>query len=872
MRLVLALLLVGCGSTWNSEDLDGDGYTVAEGDCWDNPTRAAANGMTGEEIYPGKSNETYYDGVDENCDGLSDYDKDLDGHDALAHGGDDCWDDPDPDAVPGEFDALEGYYDPLAKEVFPGAEEVWYDAVDSDCDGGSDFDQDLDGFDTMWHEQRDGSVGTDCLDADDDPQDNPAAIVPNNVNPDATDAWYDGTDANCDGADDYDQDQDGFPSADYGGNDCDDLDPERYPNDEVETWYDGVDSNCDGQSDYDQDGDGHDASDYGGDDCNDDPAAPAAAINGFDDVEARAMHPAAADEPYDGVDADCAGDDDFDADGDGQSTADFPDEGGQVGQDCDDTDGTVYVGALDTWYDGVDSNCGGGSDYDQDGDGYDSSAYGFGSSDDCDDVRGDVYPGAEESCADPADQDCDGIENDTDATDCTEFFADDDADSYGDLADSLCRCDAEGVYTAEGTTAATDDCDDTRATVNPGVSNESCSTTYDDDCDGVTNEQNASSCTTYYTDVDDDGYGLTTSQCWCSESGNYRAANDDDCDDGDDDIHPGATEACDGVDEDCDGSVDEGTTHYYADDDDDGYGDDSTESCSTSSGAVTTGGDCDDTDERVYPAAPELCDEQQNDCDDATWTAASEEGTVSYVDASLAWTDKTSFWAAGTAAAPVSISLDAGTYYVCPATWYVGVVASSETVDLIAPYGATDTILSRGGISGTVVYATSSVVYLEGLTITGGVGTTAGSYQYGGGVLSLASSDTTVSQVTLYQCLVTGNDADYGGGVAAYNYGDIILEETDVYDNTADVSGAGILVQRGDVSCENGGVYDNTSVGEGGGAYFSHQAGNLDATNCDWTGNSPDDIAGSGSGFTTVPSGTVGSGGDADCQGFYGCF
>ncbi len=31
-------------------------------------------------------------------------------------------------------------------------------------------------------------------------------------------------------------------------------------------------------------------------------------------------------------------------------------------------------------------------------------------------------------------------------------------------------------------------------------------------CDGVTNEQNGSSCTTFYIDADDDGYGLTTSQ------------------------------------------------------------------------------------------------------------------------------------------------------------------------------------------------------------------------------------------------------------------------------------------------------------------------------------------------------------------------
>ena len=34
--------------------------------------------------------EVYYDGVDQNCDGLSDYDADGDGQDAIAYGGADC--------------------------------------------------------------------------------------------------------------------------------------------------------------------------------------------------------------------------------------------------------------------------------------------------------------------------------------------------------------------------------------------------------------------------------------------------------------------------------------------------------------------------------------------------------------------------------------------------------------------------------------------------------------------------------------------------------------------------------------------------------------------------------------------------------------
>ena len=37
--------------------------------------------------------------------------------------------------------------------------------------------------------------------------------------------------------------------------------------------------------------------------------------------------------------------------------------------DCNDEDASIYVGADDTWYDGIDSNCDGANDYDQDGDG-----------------------------------------------------------------------------------------------------------------------------------------------------------------------------------------------------------------------------------------------------------------------------------------------------------------------------------------------------------------------------------------------------------------------------------------------------------------------------------------------------------------------
>ncbi|HCH65642.1 MAG TPA: hypothetical protein DFR83_22755, partial [Deltaproteobacteria bacterium] len=50
--------------------------------------------------------------------------------------------------------------------------------------------------------------------------------------------------------------------------------------------------------------------------------------------------------------------------------------------------------------------------------------------------------------------------------------------------------------------------------------------------------------------------------------------SNEDCNDGDSAVNPAAVELCDGVDNNCDGSVDEGVTDsYWSDADGDGYGD-----------------------------------------------------------------------------------------------------------------------------------------------------------------------------------------------------------------------------------------------------------------------------------------------------------
>ena len=202
------------------------------------------------------------------------------------------------------------------------------------------------------------------------------------VNPDAEETWYDDIDSDCSGGSDHDADGDGFDVS----IDCDDDDDTVNP-DAEETWYDGVDQDCDGLSDWDADLDGHTVDS----DCDD---------------EDDSINPDAEETYYDGVDSNCEPSDEYDADGDGYS-ASGADIAGTLGEgDCDDGDDEISPDAEEVWYDGVDSDCDEGSDYDADGDGYEADSHG---GSDCDDSDETINPGvAIDTCYDGIDEDCDG--------------------------------------------------------------------------------------------------------------------------------------------------------------------------------------------------------------------------------------------------------------------------------------------------------------------------------------------------------------------------------------------------------------------------------------------------------------------------------
>ncbi len=131
----------------------------------------------------------------------------------------------------------------------------------------------------------------------------------------------------------------------------------------------------------------------------------------------------------------------------------------------------------------------------------------------------------------------------------------------------------------------------------------------DNDCDGEVDEEGATDCTPWFVDSDGDGYGSPEVHCTC-QPGASAADNSLDCDDANPDVFVAAPEKCDNLDNDCDGSVDED-----CDLDGDGY-------CAMSPLAAGPGMvckhalvDCNDLSASIHPGHPEWCDGLDNDCD-----------------------------------------------------------------------------------------------------------------------------------------------------------------------------------------------------------------------------------------------------------------
>ncbi|MEO5946210.1 MAG: MopE-related protein, partial [Chitinophagaceae bacterium] len=272
---------------------------------------------------------------------------------------------------------------------------------------------------------------------------------------------------------------------------------------------------------------------------------------------------------------------------------------------------------------------------DQDGDGY-TVAQG-----DCNDNNAAIHPGATEVC-NGVDDNCNGM---IDEGLQTTYYQDMDGDGYGNAAVTIQACTLPAGYVSNST-----DCNDANAAVNPGAT-EVCNGV-DDNCNGMIDEGLQ---TTYYRDVDGDGYGnaVVTIQA-CTLPAGY-VSNSTDCNDANAAVNPGGTEVCNGVDDNCNGMIDEGLqTTYYRDMDGDSYGNAAatTQACTVPSGYVSNNTDCNDANSAVNPGATEVCNGVDDNCNGMI-----DEGCISV---SLSIADVTVNETVGTAIIPVTLSAATG--------------------------------------------------------------------------------------------------------------------------------------------------------------------------------------------------------------------
>jgi large repetitive protein len=356
---------------------------------------------------------------------------------------------------------------------------------------------------------------------------------------------------------------------------------------------------------------------------------------GEDDCdESSPLVNAGAAELCDGLDNDCDGDVDEDVEsffyldvdsdgfgdsGEGIEACDIPDGHSLIGGDCDDGRADVYPGAPELC-DGLDNNCDGQTDengvftqyQDADGDGYGQTDLAMEScesleghvleSGDCDDGSGEAHPDAPEQC-DGLDNDCDGeVDEGLGQT----WYLDSDNDGFGDASNTTDACMVPVGHSEDGT-----DCDDSDSFIFPGA--EEVCDYLDNDCDGDIDEGAGVGASVWFADADGDGYGdpsLSTESC--SQPPGYVAV-DTDCDDSSDSTHPGAAET-------------ESSSLCMSDSDGDGYGD------SSPGFGVEPGGDCDDTAIGLNPAADEVCNGIDDNCDLSVDDAAAIDLSTWYLD------------------------------------------------------------------------------------------------------------------------------------------------------------------------------------------------------------------------------------------------
>ncbi|MFT4626357.1 MAG: hypothetical protein ACI8PZ_005034 [Myxococcota bacterium] len=279
---------------------------------------------------------------------------------------------------------------------------------------------------------------------------------------------------------------------------------------------------------------------------------------------------------------------------------------------------------------------------------------------DCDDTDPDINPGAEEICNEGVDDDCDGLadlEDDSLALwSATVQYYDGDGDTYGDDATQVISCDATIL---RDHVLLGGDCEDEDFLINPGAP-EVCND-IDDDCDTFIDDDddNLEADEIVYRDSDGDGFGdPDTVRPACQISAGF-VTNDADCDDadadtypeaapfdspygclkdaddddwGDQDVIPGVQAGTDCDDDDPDAwpgiAIYDSEVACMRDEDGDGYGD-----AEPTDPGVTPGTDCNDFEPFANPSMDETCATAfDDDCDGAINEADAIDAELWYPD------------------------------------------------------------------------------------------------------------------------------------------------------------------------------------------------------------------------------------------------
>ncbi len=420
---------------------------------------------------------------------------------------------------------------------------------------------------------------------------------------------------------------------------------------------------------------------------------------------------------------------------------------------------------------------------------------------DCNDDDAAIFPGAEEVC-DLQDNDCDG-DIDNGATDTVTVYVDADQDGYGDPTQPVESCSI-GEYAVIDT-----DCDDTDATLNPGI---------DEVCDGIDNdcdEQIDEAGESYYLDLDGDGFGGEDSLLEaCAQPDGYIDVGGD-CDDENDEISPLATEICDEVDNDCNGSIDDGSggSTWYLDADADGYVDLASDiaACTQPDGYFAeTLEDCDETRADVHPEAAQTCEGIDANCDGTTDGLAVPVGFATISDAISGAADGDIVCvAAGTYSEMLDFNgKKIEVHGADRDTTIIDARSLGSVVRFAAGEGA-DSVLSNvtvtGGLSdqGAGVYCENSSPTLTDVLITGNACVQVDGECYGtgmyvsGGAPALTTVEISGNTSTLTGTAIAEGGGFYGGGESDTVATDVIVD--------SNVIACGDAAST-DVLCRGGGV------------------------------------------------------------------